>query len=257
MLLLNAVASHAQKENAWLRLGNMAYEGQDYEVADVSYRKAIEENTNRYEAYFNLGNALYKHGDFSDAEVKFNRASQLTNSKGEESMCHYNRGNTLLKQQKLEEAIEAYKSSLRAFPGYTDAQYNLSYAMNKLKEQQQGEQNQDDKKDKNDEGEEKDQKDENQKNQEEKGEGDDKKEGENQEKKEGDEQEDDKGQGQPKDEPNKGEQQQRAPQPGEGEIQLEEALQMLEAIKGEEKKVQAKILRQKGKGKKTKSDKEW
>jgi len=259
VLLLNAVALHAQKENALLRLGNVAYTGQEFESADIAYRKAIELNTNRFESYFNLGNALYKKGNYAESEVKFNRAAQLAATNGEQGMCHYNRGNALLKQQKLEEAIEAYKSSLRAYPGYSDAQYNLSYAMNKLAEQQKGEQNQDDKQEKQDQEKENEEKDQDQKdqNKDQNQEGEKDQKNKDQQEKDGDQQDKGKdGKEQPKDEPKPGENPQSSPEPAEG-IQKEEALQILEALKGEEKKVQAKILRQQGKGKKTKSEKEW
>jgi len=63
----------------------------------------------------------------------------------------YNLGNSLLKSGKLKESIEAYKNSLRLDPGNMEAKYNLAFAQDRLKEQeqqqQQNQQNQDQNKD--------------------------------------------------------------------------------------------------------------
>ena len=57
--------------------------------------------------------------------------------------AHYNRGNLLMSQDKLDDAIEAYKQALRDQPGLDDARYNLEAAMHRRrKQQQQGRQGQ-------------------------------------------------------------------------------------------------------------------
>ena len=53
------------------------------------------------------------------------------------SRALYNVGNTLFKQNKFEESIEAYKQALRHNPNDDDARYNLELAKEKLKQQQQ------------------------------------------------------------------------------------------------------------------------
>ena len=49
---------------------------------------------------------------------------------------NHNLGNSLLKENKIDLAIEAYKTSLRINPNDEDTRYNLAYAQ-KMKQQQQ------------------------------------------------------------------------------------------------------------------------
>ena len=57
---------------------------------------------------------------------------------------YHNLGNSLVKEQKLEEAIEAYKSSLRINPKDKDTRHNLAIT-HKQKQQQEKEQENKDK----------------------------------------------------------------------------------------------------------------
>lgn len=245
----------AQKENKFIRRGNEAYEANKFTEADLSYRKALNVNENSFESHFNLGNALYKKSQYKEAVVKFNQAALLAKEDGEKAMTHYNLANSLLKQDKYKEAIESYKNSLRLFPGDASAMYNMSYAAQKLKEQQEGDQNQDKENQDNDQ----DDQDESGKDNKEKKEGGDDKEGDDQKKSEGDENDDQNESNQSKDpsdekgdQPSKSAQQQRG-----ASITPEDARKLLEALQGEEKKVQAKVLERKSKGKKVKAEKEW
>jgi len=253
--MIVSVSLYGQKENKYLRQGNSAFNQKAFEDADLSYRKALELNNSSFEGYFNLGNALYKKEQFSDAEVKFNRALELAKTKGDKAMTYYNMGNALLKQNKLKESIEAYKNSLRSYPGDAHAIYNLSYAMQKLKEQQDGQQNQDEKKENDEEN--KDQE-ENKKDESKEGEGENKDE-KNKKPDEGKENEDEEKKGnEGKNEKDKsGDNKESQPSPNNVNISPDDAKKLLEALEGEEKKVQAKILEKKGKGQKTKAEKEW
>jgi hypothetical protein len=56
--------------------------------------------------------------------------------------AHYNRGNLLMGQDKLDDAIEAYKQALREQPGLDDARRNLELALRKRQKQQQQRQQQ-------------------------------------------------------------------------------------------------------------------
>lgn len=56
--------------------------------------------------------------------------------------AHYNRGNALLQQDKLEDAIEAYKQALKEQPQLDDARLNLELALKRRQKQQQQQQQQ-------------------------------------------------------------------------------------------------------------------
>ncbi|WDE00565.1 vWA domain-containing protein [Thalassomonas actiniarum] len=81
------------------------------------------------------GSAHYKAGDYEKALAafeKFNSADAL-----------YNKGNTLAKMQKFDEALKAYDQALEKDPELIDAQKNKQLIEELKKQQQQQQQNQD------------------------------------------------------------------------------------------------------------------
>ncbi len=73
----------------------------------------------------------YKAQDFAAAEQLY--------SEGDSANSFYNLGNSLARQQKLDEAIAAYEKALELNPEMEDAEFNLDL-INKLKDQQQQQQ---------------------------------------------------------------------------------------------------------------------
>ena len=63
-------------------------------------------------------------------------------SKSKASDYFHNSGNLALKQKKYQEAVEAFKESLRLQPDNFETKSNLAYAQKMLKDQQQNQQNQ-------------------------------------------------------------------------------------------------------------------
>ena len=64
---------------------------------------------------------------------------RLKTMQGTMKICariNHNLGNSYLKENKLEQAIEEYKSSLRLNPNDEETRYNLAYAQ-KMKQQQE------------------------------------------------------------------------------------------------------------------------
>ncbi len=66
-----AFSASAQKERKLVREGNDLYDKQDFEKAEVEYRKALDKKTDSYEAAFNLGDALFKQKKFDEALKQF------------------------------------------------------------------------------------------------------------------------------------------------------------------------------------------
>ena len=58
--LLAAWPAIAQQERKFIREGNELFEKQDFEKAEVEYRKAADKKANSFEAAFNMADALYK-----------------------------------------------------------------------------------------------------------------------------------------------------------------------------------------------------
>lgn len=80
---------------------------------------------------FRKGVSYYKAGDFPKAEEMFRLSTRPEVS----SSAHYNLGNALAHQDKLEEAINAYEEVLKEWPDHIQAKENLDL-LKKLKEQQ-------------------------------------------------------------------------------------------------------------------------
>ena len=127
--------------------GNEAYAKVQYPDAEAQYKKALEKNASSKEAQFNLGNAYYRQDRHDEALKSYASAEALAARKLDKSASFYNSGNALLKAGKTPESIEAYKQALRLNPADDDARYNLEYA--RKRQQQQQNQQQEQKQDKN------------------------------------------------------------------------------------------------------------
>jgi Ca-activated chloride channel homolog len=220
----------AQKDKSFVRQGNKLYENKKYSDAEVSYKKALEKQSNSISASYNLGNALYRQEKMQDAADQYARLADDKNlSKKQLGMVYHNMGNSLLQSKKIEESIDAYKKALRNNPADLETKYNLAFAQRLLKNQpKQKQQNKQDNKD---------QKDQNKKNDKDKK---DKKQDQNQDQKKKNEN-----------------QQQQQQQPQEGKLSKDAAKRMLEAIQNDEKNLKEKLEKQKDLNKKIKPDQDW
>jgi Ca-activated chloride channel homolog len=141
VFLLATVSLYAQTDKKYIRKGNREYEKNKYPESEISYRKAIDKNKQSPDAVFNSGDALYKQNKFEDAGKQFIESANQTDDKLKKSDGFYNLGNSLLKANKFQESIDAYKNSLKLHPQNAQAKYNLAYAADQLKKQQQQQQN--------------------------------------------------------------------------------------------------------------------
>lgn len=238
-MVLLGTAAFAQQEKKYIHKGNELYKQGKYTEAEASYRSSVEKAKSSIAGNFNLGDALYKQKKFDNAAQKFTEIAGSSENKQVKAQAYHNLGNSLLEAKKLEESIAAYKKSLLNNPKDDQTRYNLAYAQEKLKQQQQ---NKNDKnKDKN-----KDKKDQQNKDQQDK----DKKNQDNKDQKDKDKQDQDK-----KDQDKKDQQNGQQPQPNQ--LSKEDAERMLEALKNEEKNTQDKLKNKKAKGVKGRIVKDW
>ncbi len=133
---------YPQGEKKFIRKGNREFEKSRYQESEILYRKAVDKNTKSPDAVFNIGDALYKQKKFEDAGKQFVENVNITDDNRKKAAGLYNLGNSLLMADKLQESIDAYKGSLRIFPDNPEAKYNLAYAQDLLKQQQQQQQQQ-------------------------------------------------------------------------------------------------------------------
>lgn len=214
----------AQSARSMINEGVDQYNKENYADAEVNFKKGLDENFESFEGHFNMGDALYKQGRYDEAMTEYKAAYNLADSDNKKAKVFHNVGNSLLKGQKVKESIEAYKNALRLDPNDEETKYNLSYALNMMKnQQQQQKQNQDQNQNKN-----KNQQDQQQ----------------NQQQQKQDPQ-------QKKDQ----QQEQQQQQQKKDEISKEEAERILQALKNNEEDIQKEIRKRKGKP--VKKAKDW
>lgn len=233
VLILVSELLFAQKERKYIREGNDLFEDESFENSEVEYRKALEITPNSFDASFNLGDAFFRQEKYEEATKQFISIAELADNKDDKAKAYHNLGNSLLSEQKLEESIEAYKNALRNNPNDTATKYNLAWAQNKLKNQEQQQQQNQDQQDK-------DKQDQNQ----------DKQQNQDQEKKE------EKQQQQNKEQQEQEKKEQQAEQ-NKKQISKEDAQRILEALQQDEQAVQEKIKKEQAKVKKIKIEKDW
>ena len=147
-----AVSAQAQKENALIRKGNRFYKQKQFDESQAEYQKAIQQAPTNPSANYNLGNTQFRKNNFDDAVKSYDATVDNSTDQSLKEKGLYNKGVALIKQQKLDESIDAWKNSLRLDPADSDARENLEKALlekkkqsssqNKKDQQQQQKQNQ-------------------------------------------------------------------------------------------------------------------
>jgi Ca-activated chloride channel family protein len=244
LLAIAALSAQAQNERKFIRQGNKIYEQAladttkldttAFSQAEVAYRKALEKRPDDLQWNFNLGDALYKQMNLEQAAGKFEEIAKESTDKIEKSKALHNLGNSLLMQNKLDESIAAYKNALRQNPNDLETKYNLVYAMNLKKKQDQQKQNQQQNQDQNEKDQNKDQN------------------------KDQDKQDQNKDQNKDKQDQNKDQQQQQNQQQQQQKISKENAERLLQALQNDEEKIQEKVKKAKAeRAQERKTDKDW
>lgn len=211
LLLMVAVSASAQKaERDYIRKGNRAYKDSTYVNAEVNYRKAIDTNPKSTIAMYNLGNTLIQQNKLQEAMEQYATAAKIEKDKSKLAQIYHNMGVIFHSGKDYAKAVEAYKESLRNNPKDNETRYNLALAQKMLKEQGQNQQNQDQNQDQ------------------------DKKDKENEQDK----------QDQNKQDKQNQDQQQQQSQPQDNKMSKENAEQLLKSVMQDEKDVQDKVKKQ-------------
>ncbi|WP_317900170.1 tetratricopeptide repeat protein [Aurantibacillus circumpalustris] len=161
-LLLASSVCAAQKDAEYLYEGNKLYNSGKVPESTTKYSRALELNPNNRKANFNLGNSLYKNAmevksgamvlpesntmkPDSLAGLIFDKASQnfavVANSVSDKDTLHqawHNIGNCYLQKKDYQQAVDAYKKSLKFNPKDEETRYNLAYALKNLPKQKGG-----------------------------------------------------------------------------------------------------------------------
>ncbi|MBK9097862.1 MAG: tetratricopeptide repeat protein [bacterium] len=220
----------AQSTRGLINEGVDLYNEKKFTDAEVNFKKGTESAPESFEAKFNLGDALYKQERYEDAIKSFQSALVNARNDQDRAKIFHNVGNSLLKSQKIKESIGAYKEALKLNPNDQETKYNLSYALEMLKnpdqQQQQNQQNEQNK-------------DQQQK----------------QDQQNQDQQKQDQQQNQQEQQNQEQQQQQQSQQQKEQELTKQEAEKILNALKENEKDLQKQL--RKVRGQRVKTEKDW
>lgn len=219
--------------------GNKLYLDSSFQNAEISYLKALANDSTYYKAHYNLGNAQYRQDNFEGAVAQYqNTLQNPTLTKDERADAYHNMGNAYMKSQDYQKAIDAYVEALKNRPGRNDSRYNLAYAQKMLQQQQQ-QQNQQNKDNKNQDNKNQDK---NQQQQQ-----------QNQQDKDKDKQ-----QQQQQQQNSDNSRQQQSPQQQQRQKQKEqEAERILRALENQEKNTLEKIKKEEHRGKGSPVEKDW
>ena len=224
--------SFAQNKKSFLRDGNKLYADSSYNEAEMQYRKSLEKDQDYFNASFNLADAVYKQERYEESSALFDALKDNAPTETDLAKVYHNLGNSLVKEQKLEEAIDAYKSSLRINPKDKDTRHNLAIT-HKQKQQQEQENKDENKENKNEQEQDKD--------------------GENKEEEKENKEQEQNQENKEKEEEKK----ESKPEEKKEEMSKETAEKMLEAIQQKEKELQEELQKKKVKGKRVKVLKDW
>ncbi len=140
----------AQSTRSNVNRGVDLYDNRKFVDSEVEFKKGLEKSPDNFQANFDLGDSYYKEGKYEDAVRSYEAALQKAATDNLKARVYHNIGNALLKDQKIKESIGAYTDALKSNPNDQDTKYNLSYALDLLKNQnQQNKNNQNDKNNKN------------------------------------------------------------------------------------------------------------
>jgi Ca-activated chloride channel family protein len=222
-ILLISLSYNIQSQNkkTLIRDGNNLYNDSSYNMAEMQYRKSLEKDQDYFNASFNLADAIYKQERYEESSSLFDALKDNAKNNIDLAKINHNLGNSLLKENKTDQAIEAYKDALRNNPKDEQTRYNLAYAQKVKKQEQEQQKDQQENKDQ------------------------DKKEDKKQEEQEKENKDQD------KKEDKKQEEQKKE------DMSKEDAEKMLEALQQREKELQEKLQKKKVKGQKIKILKDW
>ena len=235
-----------QTSHSLLRSADKLYEKEDFQGAEETYRKAVEDKTSANGEY-NLGNSIFQQNRFEEALNHYEQAASLSADPNVKSDAYYNLGNTYMNMQEFEKGVEAYKNALRNNPNDEDSKYNLSVAqqiVKQMQQQQQQEKQQQESQESDENQEEQEQNQEQQESQEQNEQqegGEEQQQEKEQEQKEGEEQKEEK-------EPQAGEEDEKK------ELNNEDAARLLRIAEEEEKATQQKLRKVDSKQKKISKD---
>lgn len=143
LLTLIPSLAWADSDRQYVRSGNKYYRAEQYDKAELEYKKALSANDQNTQAMYNLGCAMMMQQQDSLAIEQFKMSGEAETNKIRKAMSYHNIGVIFQMHQEYAKAIEFYKEALRNNPHDHETRYNLALCQQLLKNQPQQNQNQD------------------------------------------------------------------------------------------------------------------
>jgi Ca-activated chloride channel family protein len=245
LVVLNVPMLFAQDAKSYIHQGNILYHQKKYKEAEEAYRKAAAKKDQTVESNFNLGDALYKEKKFDSAGRNFAAIASSSTNPLLKAGAYHNLGNSLLTSKKYDKSIDAYKKALLNNPQDDQTRYNLAYAQEMLKKQNNQNKNNQNKNNQNKNNQDKNDKDKSKQNQD-KNKSDKDKSKQNQDKNKSDQ-----------DKNNQGGKDRQGQPPPPDKVSKDDAQRMLDALNDQEKGTQDKLKNKKLKSVRVPVIKDW
>lgn len=158
LIILSLLLSYnifSQTDRSLVRKGNRQYNENQFNKAEILYKKSILKTPSMTQANYNLGNTYFKQKRYNKAVEQYQKVLANNKDKKITAQTYHNLGNSYLewyktendqqkKTQYIDNSIQAYKNALINNPNDKDTKYNLSYALalKKALQQQQKKQQQ-------------------------------------------------------------------------------------------------------------------
>lgn len=136
LIVLMAFGAYGQNWRDTLDMARSAYKKANYGKALEYYESAQKGAPENVDLSDEMAQSAYKARDFERAEKIYQQSGNSKKTDQEKARNNHNLGNSRMKQKKYQDAIEAYKESLRKNPNDDETRYNLSEAIRQLKNQQ-------------------------------------------------------------------------------------------------------------------------
>lgn len=127
-LLLVCTSLDAQVDRREVRSGNRQFRKENWQKAEIDYRRALVKDSMSFAARYNLASALYRQDNFDEAGKQLEPLQEVAAALPEGADFFYNLGNIAAQKKDWQAAVEAYKQSLLRNPGDLDAKENYIYA---------------------------------------------------------------------------------------------------------------------------------
>ena len=140
-----ALTLSAQNDRDYIRRGNRLMRDSVPErlqekspKAQVQYQKAIEYDNTSAIAHFNLGNSLLIQNKAEEAMKEFDTATRFERDPKRLGRMYHNMGVVMQGAKQFDKAVALYRQSLRNDPTNDETRYNYALSLYQLKKQQQG-----------------------------------------------------------------------------------------------------------------------